>query len=83
MELALTPEQTLIQDTARKYAQDSLAPVASALDAASDKEAARAIFLNHLRQLAELGFMGLNVDSVYGGFNPFPRAILRPPMPMA
>lgn len=67
MDLALTSEQTLIQDTAQKYAQDSLAPVAAALDKARDKQAERAIFLAHLRELAELGFMGLNIDSTYGG----------------
>ncbi len=67
MDLALTSEQTLIQDTAQKYAQDSLAPVAAALDKARDKEAERAIFLSHLKELAELGFMGLNIDSSYGG----------------
>ena len=67
MDLALTSEQTLIQDTAQKYAQDSLAPVAAALDKARDKDAERTIFLTHLRELAELGFMGLNIDSAYGG----------------
>lgn len=67
MELALTSEQMLIQDTAQKFAQDSLADVAAKLDKAGDKATNKAIFLTNLKQLAELGFMGLNINSGYGG----------------
>jgi alkylation response protein AidB-like acyl-CoA dehydrogenase len=67
MDFSLTEEQALIQDTARRFAQDTLAPVAARLDRGQDKQADRALFLEHLKQLAELGFMGLNVRAQYGG----------------
>ncbi|MGE0483929.1 MAG: acyl-CoA dehydrogenase family protein [Gammaproteobacteria bacterium] len=63
MHLDLTAEQTLIQDTARRFAESELAPVAAALEAADG----RPRYLAGLKQLAELGFMGLNVDPEYGG----------------
>jgi alkylation response protein AidB-like acyl-CoA dehydrogenase len=63
MHLALTEEQTLIQDTARRFAESELAPVAAALESPDG----RPRYLAGLRQLAELGFMGLNVDPEYGG----------------
>ena len=67
MNLALTEEQAMIQDISSKFAQSTLQPVAARLDAGQDSGADRALFLNHLQQLADLGFMGLNVKSVYGG----------------
>ncbi len=63
MHLALTEEQALIQDTARRYATTELAPVAALLEAAD----ARPLYLAKLHALAELGFMGLNVSPDYGG----------------
>ncbi|MBF7729659.1 acyl-CoA dehydrogenase family protein [Pseudomonas sp. N040] len=63
MNLTLNEDQAMIQDMARKFAQSELAPVAEKLDQHGD----RAQFLANLRQLAELGFMGLNIDSQYGG----------------
>lgn len=63
----MTEEQTLIQDMARKFAQGELAPVAASLDKGETPEADRDIFLAHLKQLAALGFMGLNIDAKYGG----------------
>ena len=63
MNFELTEEQTLIQDTARQFAEGVLAPKAAELDATSDPE----ILKSHLSQLAELGFMGLNVSEAYGG----------------
>lgn len=63
MDLALTEEQSLIQDMARKFAHTELAPVAAELD----KTGGRDILLSNLKQLAELGFMGLNISSEYGG----------------
>jgi len=56
-------EQHLIQDMARQFAQDQLAPNAAALDRGEGREA----FFANLKQLAELGFMGINVDAHYGG----------------
>ncbi|MEQ8660855.1 MAG: acyl-CoA dehydrogenase family protein [Gammaproteobacteria bacterium] len=58
-----TEEQRLIQDSARRFATTELAPIAASLEA----PAARPRYLAVLRQLAELGFMGLNVDPEYGG----------------
>jgi alkylation response protein AidB-like acyl-CoA dehydrogenase len=63
MFLELTEEQKLIQETARDFARSELEPLAAKLDREGDHPA----FLANLRKLAELGFMGLNVDSTYGG----------------
>lgn len=63
MELALTDIQTQIQDSAKKFAEAELAPLAATLDAGRGRED----LLNNIRKLAELGFMGLNVSSQYGG----------------
>ncbi len=63
MRLALTEEQTMIQDTARQFARGELAANAEALD----RHEGRDTFLANLRSLAELGFMGLNVKAEYGG----------------
>lgn len=63
MHLALTEEQSLIQESARRFAEAELAPVAAAIE----HDGGRDTYLKHLRQLAELGFMGLNVDADYGG----------------
>ncbi len=61
--LALTDEQQMIQETARRFAEAELAPVAAAIDRGEDREG----FLARIRQLAEMGFMGLNVSAEYGG----------------
>ncbi len=63
MNLELNEEQKLIQATAREFARDELEPVAARLDQTGDQEA----FLGNLKKLAELGFMGLNIRSEYGG----------------
>jgi len=63
MKLALTEEQQQIQDTARQFAQDVLAPVAAKQDEHTDDK----LFLSNIKKLAELGFMGLNIKSQYGG----------------
>jgi alkylation response protein AidB-like acyl-CoA dehydrogenase len=67
MDFSLTEEQQLIQDMARKFAKTELEPVAAQLDKSDDKIGNRKLFLGNIKQLAELGFMGLNVDSKYGG----------------
>jgi alkylation response protein AidB-like acyl-CoA dehydrogenase len=61
--LELTEEQKLIQDTARQFAAGQLAPLAAKLDQEGDRTA----FLANLNQLAQLGFMGLNISDSYGG----------------
>jgi alkylation response protein AidB-like acyl-CoA dehydrogenase len=63
MYLELNEEQKLIQDTARLFANAELEPVAARLDREDDQEA----FWSNLRKLAELGFMGLNINEQYGG----------------
>lgn len=63
MHFDLTEEQQLIADTARKLAEDKIAPLAEALD----RGEGRAEFLGNLNLLAENGFMGLNVRAEYGG----------------
>lgn len=63
MNLDLTEEQKLIQETARDFARAELEPVAAKLDQEKD----RGTLLANLQKLAELGFMGLNVKGGYGG----------------
>ena len=63
MDLSLTEDQAMIKDMAAKFAQTELAPVAEKLDQQGDRE----LFLTNLKKLADLGFMGLNVGSQYGG----------------
>ena len=63
MFLDLNEEQRLIQETARDFAKAELEPVAAQLDQGDD----RAPLLANLKNLAELGFMGLNVKETYGG----------------
>ena len=63
MNLDLTEEQKLIQETARDFARAELEPVAARLDEDKDRET----LLAGLKKLAELGFMGLNIKDTYGG----------------
>lgn len=63
MNFDLSEEQLLIQTTAREFAKKELAANAEALDKGEGRET----FLSNLSSLAELGFMGLNVDPNYGG----------------
>ena len=63
MNLDLTEEQRLIQNTARNFAKAELEPVAAKLDQEGD----RPTYLKNLKGLAELGLMGINVKSEYGG----------------
>lgn len=63
MNLNFTEEQAMIQEMARRFAETELAPVAEHIDQQGDRKA----FLANLQQLAELGFMGLNIRAEYGG----------------
>ena len=63
MNIELTEEQKLIQDTARDFSKAELEPVAEMLDRTKDRDT----LLANLKKLAELGFMGLNVKEEYGG----------------
>ncbi len=63
MQFSLSEEEYLIQETARKLAEDRIAPLAEELDRGEGREA----FLANLKLLAENGFMGLNVSPDHGG----------------
>ena len=67
MHAALPEEQRLIGDMARKFAIAELEPIAAQLDRNEDSAKNRQLFLANLQKLAELGFMGLNVNADYGG----------------
>src|SRR3954465_15601576 len=59
--MLLTETQTQIRDTARAFAWERLAPGASARDAAHAFPAAE------LKEMGELGFLGMLVPEEYGG----------------
>ena len=61
MHLEPTPEQLMIRDMARDFAKREIFPVAAQLD----KEARFPAEI--VRQLAEIGLMGVNVREEYGG----------------
>ena len=63
MHFALTEEEVLIRDTARRIASDRLAPLADRLD----RGEGRAELLANLKLLAGNGFMGLAIRAEYGG----------------
>lgn len=63
MDMNLSEEQTMIQDMARKFSDSELAPQAALMD----RQANHKILLQNVDKLAQLGFMGLNVNSEYGG----------------
>src|SRR5436305_2010143 len=57
----LTEAQALVRNTARDYAQKTLAPIAARIDRESRFPR------EQLAELAELGLMGVNVPEEYGG----------------
>ena len=61
MDLDLTPEQELIRDTVRTFARERVAPVAEELD----RESRFPVEL--VREMAELGLMGIPVPEEQGG----------------
>lgn len=63
MEFALSEEQQMIQDAARKFAETELAPIADQIEEPEN----RSKLLANLKSLADLGFMGLNIKADYGG----------------
>jgi len=63
MDLSLNEEQSMIQDMARKFAISELAPAAERLDQEKDRKT----LVANLKKLADLGFMGINIDAAYGG----------------
>ena len=63
MEFAFSDEEIMIRAAAEKIANERLLPLAERLDRGEGREA----FLANLRQLAENGFMALNVRPEFGG----------------
>ncbi|OLC55234.1 MAG: acyl-CoA dehydrogenase [Chloroflexi bacterium 13_1_40CM_4_68_4] len=61
LDLSLTPEQALVQRTAREFATNELLPKAAEIDREARFPA------EAVRKLGELGFMGMMVPSEYGG----------------
>lgn len=61
MSFVLTEEQSMIQAMARDFAREVVLPTAAARDRSHEFPA------ENLRQMAELGFMGMMVPEEYGG----------------
>ncbi len=61
MDFELTEEQKMIIDGAKKYAEKSLAPVVAELDEKQE------VNLASLKELGELGYLGMTVPEEYGG----------------
>jgi alkylation response protein AidB-like acyl-CoA dehydrogenase len=61
MDLKLTEEHRMIRDMARDFAQREIAPIAAQLD-----EEAR-FPVETVKQMGELGFMGIEIPEEYGG----------------
>jgi butyryl-CoA dehydrogenase len=61
MSFTLTPEEVLIQQTAREFADKELAPIASSID--KQGEIPRTV----LDKMATLGFLGMLTPESYGG----------------
>ena len=62
MDLRLTDEQLALQAAARKYARERLLPLAQETER-NGTPPSRAL----IREYAEMGFLGINIDSRYGG----------------
>jgi acyl-CoA dehydrogenase len=62
VDLRLTDEQLALQAAARKYARERLAPLAQETER-TGAPPARAL----IREFAEMGFLGINIEPRYGG----------------
>ncbi|MCK4832582.1 MAG: acyl-CoA dehydrogenase family protein, partial [Anaerolineales bacterium] len=61
MDLQLTEEHIMIRDQARKFAQEVIAPVAERHDLTGEFP------FESVKQMGELGLMGIEVPEEYGG----------------
>ena len=61
MDFSLTEEQQMVKDTARRFADEQIKPVAAELDKTHRHPA------EIVAQMAELGFLGIAVPEEYGG----------------
>ena len=65
MDFALSNEHTLVKQTAKRFSEETISPVARDLEQPENRQ----IFYKILKELSELGFMGMNVDEKFGGSN--------------
>lgn len=63
MQISFSEEELMIQQTATQFAEAELKPNAELVEHANDRK----VFLANIKSLSELGFMGINIDSQYGG----------------
>ena len=61
MSLALSDEHEMIRQAARKFAQEKIAPIAAEFDESGEFPA------DTIREMGEMGFMGIEVPEEYGG----------------
>ena len=64
MDFSLNPEQKILQDTARRFAENELVEYGKIIER-NDKPPT----LELRRRFAEMGFLGINLPSEYGGAN--------------
>lgn len=61
MSLALTDEHEMIRQAARKFAQERIAPIAAEYDQSGEFP------LETIKEMGQMGFMGIEVPEEYGG----------------
>ncbi len=61
LNLTLTPEHEMIQQAARKFAQDKIAPIAAEHDESGEFP------LDTIREMGRMGLMGIEIPEEYGG----------------
>ena len=62
MDFHLTDDQKVLQETARKFAQDEMKSVAADIEKSSEP-----LSREWLARYAEMGFLGINIGEAYGG----------------
>lgn len=63
MQISFTEEEQMIQETAKQFADTELKPNTKKVESLEG----RPVFLENIKKLGELGFMGINIDEAYGG----------------
>ncbi|MCB1642809.1 MAG: acyl-CoA dehydrogenase family protein, partial [Xanthomonadales bacterium] len=61
MDFKFSDEQLMLQDVARKFAREEIAPIAADFDASGQFP------METIRKMGELGLMGIEVPGEYGG----------------
>ena len=61
MSLLLTDEQKMIRDLAKNFATKKVAPLAAEMDLTGE------IHPDLIQELADVGFLGINIPEAYGG----------------